>query len=244
MEIRKEFVDKNGILYPNISEVAYTSSNIFGNLGTLVNETNREINDNFKRSSMDLNDEGVYIYKSSFDPNIALRIYKCFYDPSFNGYQDEKLISKLQNFQERVKRTSFPLGVVTLDGKIIGQKIPYYETSSQLYQIKEEVTLKELLELYRKCLIILSELHSKGIAYIDIHAKNFLVDDSLNVQLIDFEPDLVKFDDKNALAKSLYNFYKMINLINERIGLNSYYIKPNSLEEAFTNLDKLEKKLK
>ena len=90
----------------------------------------------------------------------------------------------------------------------------------------------------------MSELHSKGIAYIDIHAKNFLVDDFLNVQLIDFEPDLVKFDDKNALAKSLYNFYKMINLINERIGLNSYYTKPNNLEEAFANLDKLEKKLK
>lgn len=134
--------------------------------------------------------------------------------------------------------------MVTLDGKIIGQKIPYYETSSQLYQIKNEVTIKELLELYRKCLIILSELYSKGIAYIDIHAKNFLVDDSLNVQLIDFEPDLVKFHDKNALAKSLYNFYKMINLVNERIGLNSYYTKPNNLEEAFANLDKLEKKLK
>ena len=244
MEIRDKFIDKNGILYPNISEVAYTSTNIFGNLGTLVNETNREVKDNFKRSSMDLNDEGVYIYKSPFNPCIALRIYKCFYDSNFNGYQDEKLISKLQHFQDGIKKTSFPLGVVTLDGKIIGQKIPYYETSSQLYQIKNEVTIKELLELYRKCLIILSELYSKGIAYIDIHAKNFLVDDSLNVQLIDFEPDLVKFHDKNALAKSLYNFYKMINLVNERIGLNSYYTKPNNLEEAFVNLDKLEKKLK
>ena len=100
MEIRNEFIDKNGILYPNISEVAYTSSNIFGNLGTIVNETDREVNDNFKRSSIDINDEGVYIYKSSFDQSIALRIYKCFYDPDFNGYQDEKLISKLQNFQK------------------------------------------------------------------------------------------------------------------------------------------------
>lgn len=244
MEIRNEFIDKNGILYPNISEVAYTSSNIFGNLGTIVNETDREVNDNFKRSSMDINDEGVYIYKSSFDQSIALRIYKCFYDPDFNGYQDEKLISKLQNFQKGIEKTSFPLGVVTLDGKIIGQKIPYFETSSQLYQIKEEVTLKDLLELYRKCLIILSELQSKGIAYIDIHAKNFLVDNSLNVQLIDFEPDLVKFDDNVALAKSLYNFYKMINLVNKRIGLKSYYTKPNSIEDAFSNLDKLEKKLK
>ncbi len=244
MEIRNEFIDKNGILYPNISEVAYTSSNIFGNLGTIVNETEREVNDNFKRSSMDINDEGVYIYKSSFDPSIALRIYKCFYDPDFNGYQDEKLISKLQTFQKGIEKTSFPLGVVTLDGKIIGQKIPYYETFSQLYQIKEEVTLKELLELYRKCLIIISELQSKGIAYIDIHAKNFLVDNSLNVQLIDFEPDLVKFDDNVALTKSLYNFYKMINLVNKRIGLKSYYTKPNSIEDAFSNLDKLEKKLK
>ena len=66
MEIRDKFIDKNGILYPNISEVAYTSDDIFGQLGTLVNETNREVNDNFKRSSMDINDEGVYIYKSSF----------------------------------------------------------------------------------------------------------------------------------------------------------------------------------
>lgn len=109
MEIRDKFIDKNGILYPNISEVAYTSSNIFGNLGTLVNETNREVKDNFKRSSMDLNDEGVYIYKSTFDPSVALRIYKCFYDPDFNGFQDEKLISKLQNFQERVNELLFHL---------------------------------------------------------------------------------------------------------------------------------------
>ena len=150
----------------------------------------------------------------------------------------------MQDFQSAIKQTSFLLGVVTLNGKIIGQKIPYYETSSQLYQIMGDVTLKELLELYRKCLIILSELHSKGIAYIDIHAKNFLVDSNLNVQLIDFEPDLVKFDDKNELAKSLYNFYKMINLINKRIGITSYYAMPGSLDEAFVNLDKLEGKLK
>ena len=74
--------------------------------------------------------------------------------------------------------------------------------------------------------------------------KNFMVDNDLNVQLIDFEPDLVKFDDKNALAKSLYNFYKMINLVNKRIGITSYYAMPDSLAEAFANLDNLEKKLR
>ena len=47
MEIRENFIDKNGILYPNIREIAFTRDNLFGNLGTLVNETKREANDYF-----------------------------------------------------------------------------------------------------------------------------------------------------------------------------------------------------
>ena len=47
MEIRENFIDKNGILYPNIREIAFTRDNLFGNLGTLVNETKREVNDYF-----------------------------------------------------------------------------------------------------------------------------------------------------------------------------------------------------
>lgn len=52
--------------------------------------------------------------------------------------------------------TSFPIGVVTLDGNIIGQEIIYYENYKQLYEIKNEVSLKDLLLIYRKCLTILS----------------------------------------------------------------------------------------
>ena len=55
----------------------------FATAVAFVNETNREVKDNFKRSSMDLNDEGVYIYKSPFNPCIALRIYKCFYSSNY-----------------------------------------------------------------------------------------------------------------------------------------------------------------
>ena len=96
MEIRENFIDKNGILYPNIREIAFTRDNLFGNLGTLVNETKCEANDYFaKKSAMQIDDEGVYIYKSNYNSEKALRIYKCSLDPNFNGCRDEIFISKL-----------------------------------------------------------------------------------------------------------------------------------------------------
>ena len=245
MEIRENFIDKNGILYPNIREIAFTRDNLFGNLGTLVNETKREANDYFaKKSAMQIDDEGVYIYKSNYNSEKALRIYKCSLDPNFNGCRDEIFISKLQSIQPSISMTSFPIGIVTLDGNIIGQEIIYYENFKQLYEIKNEVSLKDLLLIYRKCLTILSELHKERIAYIDIHAKNFLINENLDVKLIDFEQDLVKFDDEHALKNSLQNYYKMINLLNERINIPVHYSKPETLEEAHRNLDALVKKLK
>lgn len=243
MEIKNNFVSKNGIIYPNLREIAFTKDNIFGNLGTLVNETNREATDGFGKPSNTISEDGVYIYKSNYDEKTALRVYKCFLDPNFNGYRDEKLISRLQKVQDKIELTSFPVGIVTLDGNIIGQEIPYYEEHNQLYQVKDEVTLKELFMLYRQCLVILEELHKKGIYYLDIHAKNFLVNNDFDVQLIDFEPNLIRFNDKSQLKKELSNFYNMINLVNKRINIDIMYKKPETLDEAFHNLDKLEKKL-
>lgn len=243
MEIRDKFITKNGIVYSNLREIAFTKDNIFGNLGTLVNETNREVFDGFGKTSNTISQDGVYIYKSKYDKDRALRVYKCFLDPNFNGFNDEKLISKLQKIQNKIELTSFPVGIVTLNGNVIGQEIPYYEQHNQLYEIKDQVTLKELLMLYRQCLIIIEELRKKGIYYIDVHAKNFLVDNNLDVKLIDFEPCLVKFNDKTQLYRSLTNFYNMINLVNKRINIDVLYEKPSTIDEAFHNLDKLEKKL-
>ena len=93
-------------------------------------------------------------------------------------------------------------------------------------------------------LTILSELHKEGIAYIDIHAKNFLVSENLDVKLIDFEQDLVKFDDEQSLKISLQNFYNMINLLNKKINIPIHYSEPETLDEAHQNLDDLVKKLK
>ena len=40
------------------------------------------------------------------------------------------------------------------------------------------------------------------------------------------------------------NYYKMINLLNERINIPVHYSKPETLDEAYRNLDALVKKLK
>lgn len=244
MEIKDVFTDKDGIVYKNLRQIAFSKDNIYGNLGKLVNETNREVKDGFGKPSNTLSQEGVYIYKSNYDEKKALRVYKCFLEPNFNGYRDEKLLTRLQKLQSKIELTTFPVGIVTLDGNIIGQEIPYYEEHNQFYEIKEELTTKELLLLYRKCLLIIEELNKKGINYVDIHAKNFLVDSTLDVKLIDFEPFLVRFNDEYELKRSLMNYYNMVNLINERLNLNVHYEKPESIEEAHRNIDILTKKLK
>ena len=71
-----------------------------------------------------------------------------------------------------------------------------------------------------------------------------MINENLDVKLIDFEQDLVKFDDEHALKNSLENYYKMINLLNERINIHIHYSKPETLDEAHRNLDALVKKLK
>ena len=43
MEIKKGFVNRDGIAYPKVREIAFTKDNYFGNLGTLVNETKKEL---------------------------------------------------------------------------------------------------------------------------------------------------------------------------------------------------------
>lgn len=243
MEIRDYFISNKGIVYPNIREIAYNSNNLFGNLGTLVNETNREVMDYFKVSSLNYDDSGVFIYQSNYDVNKALRVYKCFMDYRFNGDHDDELIFKLKSLQSKVKYTDFPTGVVTKNGFIIGQEIVYYPDYLTLYEIKNDLYVNELIDVYRKCLIILNELKNAGIDYIDVHARNFLVNECLDVKLIDFEYDLVKFNNERAYKKTILYFYNMVNLINKRIGINYEYEMPSSLNNAFKKLELMKKKI-
>lgn len=239
MEIKKGFVNREGIVYPKVREIAFTKDNFFGNLGTLVNETKKESTLFFGIDNMEFDDRGVYIYKSDYDARKALRIYKSFQDYKFNGDKDDELIARLQKLQRKVKLTEFPAGIVTLDGNIIGQEIPFYEEYNPFIEVKDNIRLVEILNIYKKCLLIIKELNDKGIQYLDIHAKNFLINSDLDVKLIDFENDLVKFNDKDATIITLDRFYNMINQINEQTKELRAIEKTDNFDTALINIDKL-----
>lgn len=243
MEIREEYITEKGNVLSNVREIAFTKDNYFGNLGTLVNETKKESDLFFGIDNMEFDDRGFYIYKSNYDDKQALRIYKCFSDYKFNGDNDDLLISKLQELQEKIKFTEFPSGVVTLDGRIIGQEIPYYEEYKTLYSINKDMSIPEVLKVYKKCLLIIKELNNKGINYLDVHAKNFMVDENLDVKLIDFENSLVKFNDDSLSIITLSRFWEMISKLLGNDDILKEFIKPESYDEAFQNIKKLEKKL-
>lgn len=242
MEINKGYTNKDGIVLPKLREIAFTKDNYFGNLGTLVNETKKEPDIYFGPESFEIDDRGVYIYKSDYDSKRALRIYKCFMDYNFNGEKDDLLVNHLQKLQRRIKLTEFPNGIVTLDGKIIGQEIPYYEDYEPFYEVKENITLVQILNIYKKCLLILRELNEKGIEYLDIHPKNFLVNNDLDVKLIDFENDLIKFNTKGIQISTLSKYYNMIKIVSSGIKeLDTLEIKDN-FDEALKEIDSLQKR--
>ena len=66
MEIKDNFISTNGVTYDNVREISFLRKNLFGNLGTLVNETKRDVFDYFRPNAFDIDDRGVYIYKSKY----------------------------------------------------------------------------------------------------------------------------------------------------------------------------------
>ena len=122
MEIKKGYIDERGTIY-NVRNINY------GNLesarcsfGTFINESR-----NNKLGYSDDEYHGIYLYKSNYDENKALRIYKDFMHYKYVGYTDERIVSELQKRQKFVHLTEFPTGIVTIENSVIGQEIPYYE---------------------------------------------------------------------------------------------------------------------
>lgn len=213
-EIRRTFTNNQGIYYGNVREIAYKKGQLFGNLGEFVGETKHQQTIFFDES--DNLTEGVYIYRTKLNPNVAYRIYKSFADYGFNGYQDDKLIQTLQERQPHIQTTEFPTGVVTLEGNIIGQEIPYYGNSQTLAEKVELVSNKQIITYYIEILRILRELLENGIIYSDIHSKNFMIDIEREVvRLIDFDKQFISFDENRTLYNNMINNLKtMINKIN------------------------------
>ena len=254
---RKTYTTQDGKIY-NITETAFTRSNIYKNIGNFVFESPELIINT--GDSSEQAPTGVYIYQQTIQKNKGYKIYKQLYDPSFNGNKDDKLISKLRERENNIKLTQFPYGVVTLEGRIIGQEMPFYNNSITVQQYCENNNKRlKPTDIYIAIINIIKELYDNGIYYYDCHAKNFLIlyeeleknpnDISKIIKLVDFDEDFVDFDtitedDKKRLFNKLCT---IINLANQRFGLYNKLDKLiciQDFDDAYEQIEEMKRKIK
>ena len=237
------FTNRNGITFDKVNELSFKKEQLM-NIGNLVHETNREMH-MFSDEDTQIN-EGVIIYQDYNNPYIAYRIYKEFADYGFNGNKDDYLIQELQSRKDGIKLTDLPFGVVTLEGRIIGQQIPYYPNHLSLYEYFKNNQINDPYEIYLSMLDILKELFDNNIIYFDNHAKNFLINDN-QLKLIDFDYDYILFNNINmrCLKTMLDNYIYTINLLN-RIYTNTdntMFEQTNTFSEAYDQVKSLQRKI-
>lgn len=248
-KINPTFTNIYGETFSLVREIAYKQGELMG-IGKFVAETKREVNMYFDSLASALS--GVNVYQTHGNPNIAYRIYKEFADYGFNGQDDARLIQNLSERNTNIKLSKFPTGVVTLDGRIIGQEIPYFPNSVTLLDyIKIKYPNINPFNLYIEVLKILKEMYDNGIIYLDNHPKNFMItedDHSYKMNIIDFESSFVKFDDCDRLhTNNLFkNYLNMINRLNNMLGVTDKVgeiVKVDNFDNAFDQLNEKSKKL-
>ena len=209
--IQQGFTNSKGQYFSNIRNIHFNQySDVFGSFGKHLNESHKDSPNDF-----DINNEGVNIYQSKYCENIALKLYKDIGSYKYTFHDDEVIISELQKRQKNIKLTKFPTGVITVENKVVGQEIPYFSNSINIAKLFESGKLtKRPTQYYLEILKILKELLENGILYQDIHGGNFIIDSNGNVQVIDFQPGLVSFDENIKYNDSI-SFYNLKNsLIN------------------------------
>ena len=239
-EIKNRVVNIKGKEY-TIREISIDKKELL-NIGNFFAETKREKSEFFG------DEDGVYIYQSYLKPNIGYRIYKEFADYGFDGYDDDKLIARLSEKQKYIKKSNFPTGILTLNGKIIGQEIKLFlnHQDANVYSMENRKIIPTYI--YRQILDILKEMYDSNIAYLDGHSKNFVVNrNSGHVQIIDFEWDKMEFDTitESSNWKIFNNLNSLINSCNENYEINDILdiAKLNSFDEAYQYLLESEDKL-
>lgn len=215
--VKNEYIDTKENKFENIKNIHFpTFKDVAGNLGTFITETKYE-NNCFSSYSYNQED-GVYIYRTNYNPKKALRIYKDIADYKFTSHDDAELVRDLLKVQKDVKLTEFPTGIVTVENKVVGQEIVLYDN---FVTIREKFKNKELkknpVQCYIEMLEILKELYNVGVVYSDLHAKNFLISEiDETIKLIDFDrrytqTESSKFDLRKSMISNLKAMLSKLN---------------------------------
>ena len=243
------YTSKSGHYYDKVREVAFKKGELLGNLGTLVTETADK--SKFYSADSFAVDNGVLIYQSKHNPLIAYRIYKDYADCYYYDYNDYKFIQKLQDVQSNVLLTKFPTGVVTLDGNVIGQEIPYFSSCVSLDNFFEKYVNKNYIKIYRTILDILKEMYDNGVLYLDIHSGNFIMnpnDYKFKINVNDFDEKYLSFDPTNkyTLGILLENYRLLIESLNKIIGIDNKVpklLKSDQFNDFYEQINDMEKRL-
>lgn len=243
--IKEGFTSRNGEYFDKVREVAYKKGELFGSLGTLVSESSKNLG---YGNSFSGEENGVLIYQSNDNPDIAYRIYKDYADCVYYDYDDYKVLQKLLERQSKVKLTKFPTGVVTLDGYVIGQEIPYYRNFITLEKYFELHKDLNLMKIYRSILEILKEMYNNGIIYFDTHSGNFMIDSNFKIAVIDFDKEYLKIDDFSDYYKKKFfdNFRYLINHCNDKAGISDKvpkFLLTDNFDDISFQIDTMEKVL-
>ena len=246
---KQGFINQSGQYFDKVMEIAYQKGELFDHLGTLVAQTSNK-KDSFSES-FSFDTEGVLIYQSKQDPFTAHRIYQAYAEPGFDGNGDDKLIQKLMERQSSIFLTSFPWGVVTSDGNIIGQEIPFYPNDITLSQFLKRYPNVNPIKIYRAVLEVLKEMYDCEILYLDIHPGNFMIDPSLSnikIHTIDFDNTYVKIADFTKYNKEMFfdNYKQLLIKSNKILGIYDNLeelssIKVDNFHDTTCLLDDIEK---
>lgn len=237
LKIENFYKDEHGKVY-NIRNINCDEiSDLDKILGKIIDNSKEE------NKSIDIYglDDGTYLNQSKLDDKKALKIYKNFNMYKYTNYNDHILVDKLQQKQDSVKLTEFPTGIITIENKIIGQEIPYYDNHKTIKaEIEEIKDIKKLLLYYKQIIDIIEELLKNNIYYADLNTGNFLVKNDI-IKLIDFELGFINFDGNYKYI--INNLINLLKSLKKNLTIDFNFSNNSTIEEIREEINLKTKRL-
>ena len=165
----------------------------------------------------------AYILQDTNQKDIAYRIYKGFRNRAINKVRDAEMIQNLYSNGRSISDIDFPYGVVSKEGRVIGQVIPYYDGAEELAQYMGD---DRVISYIQKAYSLIEELWYHSIYYLDVHEYNFMVTES-GLKLIDFDNEMTRFHSNVSGVDEIYTRHIINNfkrMTHDLLGLDSRLI--------------------